>query len=255
MYYCPKCQAKLPEDARFCNLCGFNQTNARLAALSAVPRPGQPSRAAAPVPPSRQSMFAPPAGATTNPYSDAGVPQLDFAPNVSLPGLPGNPGNQLPETPMPPMQQFQPFLTLTQRYVADQPTTIQPQPPRQPANNEYYQYATQQAPFPSVQQTPQASTLYEQAGLTQTGEIRQILRMGIKIRTLSVVNNSQHQETFTKLLPWIIIAIVVILLCGTFGLAYLLFFTHTGTALLSPHGAAGIIATSGILTSIANTYH
>lgn len=229
MYYCPKCKAQLPEDARFCTICGFNQTNARLAALSAVPGPVQPPRAFAPATPSQPSMFVPHVGAYNNPYPDAGIPQLDFASNISLPGLPEHPGNQLPETPMPsmpPMQQFQPSLTLTQRYVAEQPTTIQPQPPRQPANSARYQYATQQVPFPPVQQTPQPATLYGPAGLTQTGEIRQILRMGLKMRTPSVVNNSQHQETFTKLLPWIISAIIVILLCGTFGLAYLLFFIY-----------------------------
>ncbi len=34
MYRCPKCHTELPADARFCKHCGFNQTNARIAAMS-----------------------------------------------------------------------------------------------------------------------------------------------------------------------------------------------------------------------------
>lgn len=33
MFHCPKCYVELSVDARFCTTCGFNQTNARIAAI------------------------------------------------------------------------------------------------------------------------------------------------------------------------------------------------------------------------------
>lgn len=34
MFHCPRCKTELPADALFCNSCGFNQTNARMKAMS-----------------------------------------------------------------------------------------------------------------------------------------------------------------------------------------------------------------------------
>lgn len=36
MFPCPRCQHELPANARFCNYCGFNQTNARLESMRAA---------------------------------------------------------------------------------------------------------------------------------------------------------------------------------------------------------------------------
>jgi hypothetical protein len=107
MYYCPKCHADLPADARFCNNCGFNQTNARMAALSATQRPAQP-----PQQPGLTQPPAPPAIPTPdtrnytnkhNPISNAGVPQFDFDmnPQQSYPNMSEPRMGNVPETPPP----------------------------------------------------------------------------------------------------------------------------------------------------------
>ena len=310
MYYCPKCHADLSADARFCNNCGFNQTNARMAALSATQRPAQPPLQPGPTQPPLQPPAPPviPTPDTRNytnkytPTSNASIPQFDFDMNPlqSYPNMPESRMGNVPETP-PPNANYGPQnpqspLTLKQRYTADQPTSVQPAPgnnaeaphptpppsapssqpiqdavteiirtstpPRYPdprsnplsnpnlnpnpnpgnnslnnaaSANPYNTYAATGEAYNQYNNrtnNPQAQPMmqpYEESVMTQTGEIRQILRMGFKTRTPSVVGNAPPDTTPKSILPWIIIAIIGILIFGTFALAYILFFSQTGT--------------------------
>jgi hypothetical protein len=107
MYRCPRCNSELPEYARFCNKCGFNQTNARMMAIAQA-----------------QSAPPPPSGVqpvrTNTPPKDAGTP---------VPSAPSHPKTPAP----PPAPDAAPAkgLSLTKRYIADQETRHQPTPQTQ----------------------------------------------------------------------------------------------------------------------------
>ena len=70
MFYCPRCKAAVPADALFCYTCGYNQTNARMAALPKTP-------------PGADTISAP----------------TNMTPSQTLP-----PAQQLSQTPIPPVQ-------------------------------------------------------------------------------------------------------------------------------------------------------
>jgi hypothetical protein len=57
MIHCPKCQSELPQDARFCNRCGFNQTDAKM--VSVLERMAQQASPATPGMPSPQGQTPP----------------------------------------------------------------------------------------------------------------------------------------------------------------------------------------------------
>jgi hypothetical protein len=102
MFRCPRCNSELPEHARFCNKCGFNQTNARMMAMAQAQPAPPPPGAVQPV-------------RTSTPPRDAGTP--------------ATPAPAIPKTPAPPpAPDAAPpkGLSLTRRYIADQETRHQP---------------------------------------------------------------------------------------------------------------------------------
>lgn len=104
MLRCPRCNSELPEYARFCNKCGFNQTNARMMAMAQAEPAPPPPNAVQPV-------------RTSTPPRDAGAP--------------ATPAPEAPKTPVPfkaPDPAPAKGLSLTKRYIADQETRHQPTP-------------------------------------------------------------------------------------------------------------------------------
>ncbi|GHO90831.1 hypothetical protein KSF_008790 [Reticulibacter mediterranei] len=124
MFRCPKCHTELPADARFCNKCGFNHTNAMKAVspqqagsgpqnAARPPSPGnsgltkrypgnQPGLTPQGGPPIQQNMAMPPQGPASG-----SMPQADMVVRASTPPPPRTllgrgqvPGG--PQAPMPP---------------------------------------------------------------------------------------------------------------------------------------------------------
>src|SRR6266487_2118729 len=77
MLLCPKCNAELPADARFCNKCGFNQTNARLAAAQAqAQQHKKPENSASPI---SSEASAGPIHVALTPNAIKGIPPSPFS--------------------------------------------------------------------------------------------------------------------------------------------------------------------------------
>ena len=134
MFLCPRCHHELPENAKFCNYCGFNQTNARIesirAAQEALNRP--------PVAPS-----VPQTPPLVNENKVVGpMRSIKVAPKQNAVKASGKEHVQMESTP-PPRQPVQPIKTpttpsvpetpspskgnsLTGRYVSEQETKYTP---------------------------------------------------------------------------------------------------------------------------------
>src|ERR1051326_3678765 len=120
MIHCPRCQSELPQDARFCNRCGFNQTNAKMVSVSdrvahqASPAtPGMPSPQV-PAPPTPAQQFA-----------------MGNLPTTPMPGKEAQKG--LYDTvAAPPDTPPARSLSLRERYLAEQALGTQKKVPSQP---------------------------------------------------------------------------------------------------------------------------
>ncbi len=151
MYRCPRCHAELSADARFCKNCGFNATNARLAA---VPPPVQGVPQAPPMLPQQGVQQIP--TRTIQPQHKY-VPQqtppqqaqtvFQGRPNVPQQAMPGS----LPNTPHP-----QPMNAPQQpRQAAPVPQqNIVPQANRNPQPHVQNGYVPPAPPSNRVQQAP-----------------------------------------------------------------------------------------------------
>src|SRR6266700_5281784 len=127
MIHCPRCQSELPQDARFCNRCGFNQTDANM--VSVLERIMQQASPAAPGMPSPQGQ-------------SPSMPVQQFAMG-NLPTTPV-PGKETRNGPYDTIAQVAPAdtpparrLSLRERYLAEQgggnQAQVPSQPPAQPA--------------------------------------------------------------------------------------------------------------------------
>jgi hypothetical protein len=122
MIHCPRCQSELPQDARFCNRCGFNQTNARM--VSVLERITQQASPAAPGMPSPQGH-------------SPSMPGQQFAmgnlPTTPVPGkeTKNGPYDTIAQTASPDTPPAR-RLSLRERYLAEQGGSNQAQVPSQP---------------------------------------------------------------------------------------------------------------------------
>ncbi|GAC1428854.1 MAG: hypothetical protein NVS4B1_05320 [Ktedonobacteraceae bacterium] len=110
MYRCPKCHVELPVDARFCKNCGFNQTNARIAAMS-PPVPGVQRQ----VPPQIQQGAQQSPTRTIQPQNRH-IPQQ---PTAQRQGPPAQPNIQVSQQNVPGRTSF------TQQQASGHPSTAQ----------------------------------------------------------------------------------------------------------------------------------
>jgi zinc-ribbon domain len=114
MIHCPRCQSELPQDARFCNRCGFNQTDAKM--VSVLERIQQQAYSAAPGMPSPQRP-------------GPSAPAQQFAMG-NLPTTPV-PGKETKNSPYDTIQVAPPDtpparrLSLRERYLAEQGASTQ----------------------------------------------------------------------------------------------------------------------------------
>src|SRR6266568_851015 len=77
MVRCPRCKSELPAEARFCNKCGFNQTNARLAAAQAqAQQHKKPENIASPI---LSEASAGPMDGASAPNAIKGIPPSPFS--------------------------------------------------------------------------------------------------------------------------------------------------------------------------------
>jgi hypothetical protein len=122
MIHCPKCQSELPHDARFCNTCGFNQTNANMVSvLERIAQQSPPAVSRTPAP-QEQSPSAP-----GQPFARG------ILPTTPVPGKEGNNGPydtiaQVTSPDTPPARR----LSLRERYLAEQGSGSHTQVPSQP---------------------------------------------------------------------------------------------------------------------------
>lgn len=99
MYRCPRCNVELPANARFCNRCGFNQTNARMTAVASQPdKPGsQPptSPSSSPLPPGQAGK-----GPSVSPSGTPGAarPVVATPKGASNPSIPTRPSAKMKTT-------------------------------------------------------------------------------------------------------------------------------------------------------------
>ena len=167
MFPCPRCQHELPANARFCNYCGFNQTNARIESIRAA----QEALNAPPVPPAVPST-PPPSGN----YKPVGsMRSIKVEPKQNSLIVSGKEQVQMTSTPPPPKHLVQavqpqsaPYVpetpplskgnSLTGRYVAGQETRQAPTPPA--PTRRIVPQTPQQMPLRSAQR-PQASVMPE----------------------------------------------------------------------------------------------
>ncbi len=158
MYSCPRCNNELPTNARFCTKCGFNQTNARMTAVSsqqASPPPASEGGKGPATPiPSNQSIIRP-----VGPAPKRGTnPATPDRPNGNVPPTQQAPMPMafIPESPVPsqkpasakgegesPIQKIGPALPL-------------PKGPQQPPQTPMVAQTMQPMAFQPAAPTPQA---------------------------------------------------------------------------------------------------
>jgi hypothetical protein len=145
MFRCPRCNSELPETARFCNKCGFNQTNARMMAMASAQQgesPAGPHNAMQPAPqqPAPPGSRAQQAPGGANYAGPSGTPpgavqpiRTNTPPKSKDSGGPITPAPAAPRTAPPPAQSVAgneaapaKGLSLTKRYISEQETRHQP---------------------------------------------------------------------------------------------------------------------------------
>ena len=222
MFPCPRCHHELPENARFCNYCGFNQTNARIESIRAAqealnvppPTPSVPQtsplvRENKVVGSMRSIKVEPKQNAMT--ASGKEQVQMESTPPPRQPVQPIKPPStpSVPETPSPSKGN-----SLTGRYVSEQETrqapipthSIVPSRPQQGASVPNTPPPTQYPNASTMRQIPQSQPpvspvasyqAYEWGlGLPDTlslSEDSQASYSGIDNRSLSATNKAAEQ--------------------------------------------------------------
>ena len=210
MFPCPRCQHELPTNARFCNYCGFNQTNARLESIRAaqealnaphgtpvVPNTPSPSGTNKPV----GSMRSIKVESKQNSLIVSGKEHVQMTSTPPPPKYPVQSVNPqstplVPETPQPSKGN-----SLTGRYVAGQetrqaptptpPRRVVPQVPQQtPAR------VAQRPPSPVMPETPRpgASTMRQIPQASVPASSRQSYEWGLGMPdTMSFSDGSSYK--------------------------------------------------------------